>query len=410
MENNIHDYEHRIRWATAGVNRAPISEESRRLIFEHDAYLAANRITIPRRLKYLQILKTIGIQLKKPFGQVTKQDLERLVGALEEKPYTVWTKDSYRTIIKRFWKWLKEARDGSMPPEVAWIKTGIPKNKRPLPKAEDLLTEEDIQRLLQSATRPRDKALISILWETGARISEIGTLTFKDVRFDKYGAVLSVRGKTGSRTIRIIQSVPYLANWMQLHPSSDSTGPLWVTTSNSCRGQRLNYNSFRKILIVTGQAAGIVKRVNPHGFRHARATYLATHLTEFQMNQVFGWSQGSDMPSTYVHLSGKDTDNAILRLNGIDVDQGTKKQAALKPRICARCDTINATDSGFCRKCGGALNLQDAMEEEAGGKERDAMLSQVLNDEDVRRVIREALLRRKMEPATSLTHVNADAA
>ena len=410
MEQNIHDYENRIRWATSGVHRAPISAESRRLILEHDAYLVANRITIPRRLKYLEILKTIGIQLKKPFGEVTKQDLERLVGALEAKPFTVWTKNTYRIIIKRFWKWLKEAPDGSMPPEVAWIKTGIPKNKKPLPRAEDLLTEEDIQRLLQSATRPRDKALISILWETGARISEIGTLTFQDVRFDKHGAVLSVRGKTGSRTIRIIQSVPHLANWMQLHPSRESTGPLWVATSNGCRGQLLSYNTFRKILIVTAKAAGIAKRVNPHGFRHARATYLATHLTEFQMNQVFGWSQGSDMPSTYVHLSGKDTDNAILRLNGIDADQGAAKQSILKPRICARCDTINAHDSTFCRKCGGAVDLRQALDSEKDDRERDGMLSDLLNDDEVRRVIREALIRRKLEPTPALTQVKIDAA
>ncbi|MEA3378864.1 MAG: hypothetical protein U9Q69_04460 [Nanoarchaeota archaeon] len=44
--------------------------------------------------------------------------------------------------------------------------------------------------------------------------------------------------------------------------------------------------------------AGVDKKHNPHTFRHSRASYLANYLTEFQMNQYFGWVQGSDMPST----------------------------------------------------------------------------------------------------------------
>jgi integrase/recombinase XerD len=41
------------------------------------------------------------------------------------------------------------------------------------------------------------------------------------------------------------------------------------------------------------------------------------YLKETQMNAYFGWIQGSDMPSTYVHLSGRDIDDAILKANGI---------------------------------------------------------------------------------------------
>ena len=35
------------------------------------------------------------------------------------------------------------------------------------------------------------------------------------------------------------------------------------------------------------------------------------------MNVYFGWAQGSDMPGVYVHLSGRDVDDAILKANGI---------------------------------------------------------------------------------------------
>lgn len=63
--------------------------------------------------------------------------------------------------------------------------------------------------------------------------------------------------------------------------------------------------------------AGISKQIHPHLFRHSRATYMANYLTEAQMNVYFGWAQGSDMPGVYVHLSGRDVDDAILKANGV---------------------------------------------------------------------------------------------
>jgi len=60
----------------------------------------------------------------------------------------------------------------------------------------------------------------------------------------------------------------------------------------------------------------MAKKVHPHKLRHSRATFLASKLTEAQMNQIFGWKQGSDMPSIYVHLSGRDMDDAILGVYG----------------------------------------------------------------------------------------------
>ncbi|MBW2965283.1 tyrosine-type recombinase/integrase, partial [Candidatus Woesearchaeota archaeon] len=79
----------------------------------------------------------------------------------------------------------------------------------------------------------------------------------------------------------------------------------------------MHYSAIRSMVSRTFEKAGIRKKCNPHAFRHSRATYMANHLTEFQMNQYFGWIQGSDMPSTYVHMSGREVDDAILAMNGL---------------------------------------------------------------------------------------------
>ena len=135
--------------------------------------------------------------------------------------------------------------------------------------------------------------------------------------------------------------------------------------------------------------AEIKKRFNPHMFRHSRATFLADHLTEFQMNQYFGWIQGSRMPSTYIHMNGKNIDASILQLNGMQ-NQETKKETIMKPKICSRCDTINTSESKFCCKCAGILDIQTAMElqqKQEKEKERrnnsDALMDLLMKDKEI---------------------------
>jgi integrase/recombinase XerD len=41
---------------------------------------------------------------------------------------------------------------------------------------------------------------------------------------------------------------------------------------------------------------------------------MTNYLTEAQMNIYFGWAQGSDMHGVYVHLSGRDVNDAILKV------------------------------------------------------------------------------------------------
>ena len=198
-----------------------------------------------------------------------------------------------------------------------------------------------------------------------------------------------MHGKTGSRPIRIISSTPHLVSWLNMHPlREDKKSPLWVNVGTMNHNFAMNYGTIRNLLARLFLKAGIKKRFNPHIFRHSRATFLADHLTEFQMNQYFGWIQGSDMPSTYVHMSGKKIDASILALNGIQ-SRKDGKESEIKPKICARCDTINASDSKYCTKCAGILDIKTAYElEEKITKERqlrqssDELMNLLLKDSE----------------------------
>jgi len=321
---------------------------------------------------------------------------------IQEKDYSPWTKHQYKVILKRFYKWLK-GNDEEYPPEVKWIKCVMKKTEQKLPGEGELLTEEEIKKLIHTAESPRDKALISTLFESGCRVGEIATMTIGKVVFDNYGTMIHVKGKTGSRKIRLVSSTPYLANWLQCHPfKGDREAPLWVIMGQRDYHKSMRYCTIRNRLKKLFKKAGIKKRPNPHLFRHSRATYLANHLTEFQMNQYFGWIQGSDMPSTYVHMSGREVDGAILELNGFKTEQ-TKQKSALKPSKCPRCDTINSHDSKFCSKCGGVTDIRIAMELEEQRKKEietrkdsDDVMTQLMGNPDVQKFLLEKISQLKL--------------
>jgi integrase len=276
--------------------------------------------------------------------------------------------------------------NGGEDPEITkWIKPRTGEKKK-LP--EELLTESDIKRMILAAEHLRDKALVAVLYDSGARISEIGNLRLKHVVFDKYGAVLTVDGKTGMRRVRVIFSAPYLASWIDMHPGKKNPESfLWINVGQRNRGAHMRYPGFCVLIKRIAKNAGIEKRVYNHLFRHSRSTELSQHLTEAQMEEHLGWIHGSKMPRTYIHMSGRQMDDAILKIHGI------VKKEDLKPELtsvtCSRCEHVNGPTSDFCCKCGMTLTIQAATDVE---KKRSniamALMELVEKDPEVAKVLR----------------------
>ena len=233
-----------------------------------------------------------------------------MIGVIESRPYAAWTKADYRLFCKRFYRWLRGTED--YPAEVRWIKARVEGVHRKVP--EELLTDTEVQRMVERADFGRDRALILALYESGCRIGEIGQLLIRHVQFDLHGAILIVSGKTGMRRIRIVKAVRLLQKWLAVHPlREEPDAPLWIGLRGRNRYRFLTRDAIARILERAARRADIKKRVHPHLFRHSRATDLAARLTEAQLKEVFGWAPGSAQAATYVHLSGRNVDEAVLR-------------------------------------------------------------------------------------------------
>jgi len=396
MSIDIYNHSKQLEQATKFLDKTKITKKNKQIITKFQDYLLMMGISKSRILKYVYNLKKLAEWLNKDFDKANKEDIQGVVKEIRTKNYSVWTEHSYCIILKRFYKWLY-SNDEEYPKEVSWLKNKLDKRRVKLPGEGDLLTEDEIKKVLEVTEHPRNKALISMLFESGCRIGELATLKLKHIVIDKQGILLTVSGKTGSRKIRIISSTPYLMNWLNIHPlKDDKEAPLWlkIDIGKKTRNSFLLHRSIAKILKTSFEKAGLKKRVYAHLFRHSRASIMANHLTEFQMNQYFGWIQGSDMPATYVHLSGRDMDNALLKFNGIEVGEERKNDSRLKPKICPRCDAINEHDSSYCKKCTAILDEKLLIEVEKENKVRgsaDKIMAILMKDEEFKQMVVEKL-------------------
>ena len=164
-----------------------------------------------------------------------------------------------------------------------------------------------------------------------------------------------------------------------------------VSIATNSRGRIIVYNGLRKMLYNKFEAAGIDKKSNPHIFRHSRATDLARHLTEFQMNQRFGWVQGSDMPRTYVHLSGRDVGDAMLELHGLAPRKDAQTSSPLTPRRCTPCHTLNAPENNTCQHCGKPLDAVAALDAEKKTADNERDVAELLRDDRIRELVMQVL-------------------
>lgn len=137
----------------------------------------------------------------------------------------------------------------------------------------EVLTEEEVKSLIRACsnrapTGIRNRALITVLYRAGLRLSEALALKPKDIDADR-GTITVLHGKGDKRRVVGLDpgSMAILLRWVDIRRLSGLTGrsPLFCTL----QGRPLHPSYVRTLLHRLGVKAGIEKRVHPHGLRHS---------------------------------------------------------------------------------------------------------------------------------------------
>jgi integrase/recombinase XerD len=366
-------------------------------------YQAAEGNSKARQAKYCSILSKIGQHVKYDFKEAELKQIQELKKWINNSNKSNWTKHDYLLTIKVFYKYLYQTYFPRKQYPKLWHK-GYPeivesinpkkaRGKKKLPR--QLITFDDVKELSEHTHNPRDRALIITLYESGARISELLGLTISDIEFDKHGARITLPDatKTGARKIRVIWSAPSINHWLRHHPKQDKPNShLFCGLQKHNLGKELQYRHVNDLLKESAEKAKINKPVNPHHFRHSRASDLAKKLTEAQLCEYMGWVIGSREARTYVHLSGRDTDKAILEIHGVIEEEKRKLQKTIE---CPRCHVVNDPFSKFCNGCGLGLDEKSIMEydqEKEEASELGFLLKSKGSKDKLKELVKEILL------------------
>ena len=175
----------------------------------------------------------------------------------------------------------------------------MPKRQRPLP---DVLSLEEVQRLLDSASNLYHRAMLMTLYSTGMRRAEMCRLKVPDI--DSQRMIVHIRKGKGGRD----RDVPLSQNlldtlreyWRWMKPKTW----LFPGTVNGLRADvpisaKMAWTACQEAV----QRAGIKKRVSPHILRHSYATHLLEAGADLRTIQILLGHAKLEHTIIYLHVS-----------------------------------------------------------------------------------------------------------
>jgi integrase len=331
----------------------------------------------------MRTLNYLSRHTRKNFKDVTREDIVSFLNSLRksetEDPSHRWigTYNIYLIIMVTFFKWFyypKMEPKQRPRPELLQNVKHLKRKEKSSYKPTDMWTQDDDLLFLKYCPSKRDKAYHTMARDTSCRPSELLGLKIKDLVFKLAGerqyAEILVNGKTGTRAIPLINSIPYIKDMLDSHPQKNNPNA-YLIYSERVFGRRISifglfhvYKRYRTKLFPSllkdplldpndkSKIQDLLKKPwNPYIRRHSALTEKSKILKESILKAHAGWSPTSNVHLKYIHYYGNESSESILEAYGL-INKNKQEIDKLKPRQCPNCnESSNKIDSKFCVKC-----------------------------------------------------------
>ena len=167
-----------------------------------------------------------------------------------------------------------------------------PKKDKKLPS---VLTKEEVKQIIEKADTNKSKLIISFLYATGLRVSELVNLKVQDINLDnKMGMVKLGKGNKDRMFILSEKIISDLKAYMDKHSNYQFV---------FSKDKPLTTRNIQKIVKTVTKKAGINKKVTPHTFRHSFATHLLEAGTDIRYIQELLGHSNLNTTQIYTHVS-----------------------------------------------------------------------------------------------------------
>lgn len=170
-----------------------------------------------------------------------------------------------------------------------------------------VLTFEEVVRLLEAPdlTKPRgrrDRAMLSLMYAAGLRVSELCALKTSDL--DQRRGFVNVLGKGGKRRLVPVGEVALVdVEAYTKGPRPARAGRAHPALFLSSWGRPLTRQGFWKLLLRYARKVGITKPISPHKLRHSFATHLLERGADLRSVQALLGHANIGTTEIYTHLT-----------------------------------------------------------------------------------------------------------
>ena len=177
----------------------------------------------------------------------------------------------------------------------------MPKRTRSLPK---FLTEAEMEQVLAAPSggdpaAGRDRAIVELLYSSGLRRAEVGSLNVGDVDF--LSGTVRVFGKGSKERIVPVgaAALTCLRTYLRSRGGPADGEPLFA----SARGARLSDEGVVFVVRRWVRRSSLLKKVTPHVFRHSFATHLLNRGCNIREVQEMLGHADLNTTQVYTHVS-----------------------------------------------------------------------------------------------------------
>jgi site-specific recombinase XerD len=174
-------------------------------------------------------------------------------------------------------------------------KIHCPQGKKKLPVVLDL---SEVKTLLSVTENLKHRAILTITYCAGLRISETARLKVSDID-SKRMMVRVQQGKGGKDRYTILSKTALEClrqYWRAYRPKE------WLFEGQK-EGTHICLSSIRQIFLEAKKCAGITKPVSPHTLRHSFATHLIEAGTSLHHVQLLLGHRSPTTTTVYLHVS-----------------------------------------------------------------------------------------------------------
>lgn len=163
-----------------------------------------------------------------------------------------------------------------------------------------VLSNDEVNRLIESADGSRDRLLLELFYATGMRVSEMVNLKVEDIDFDD--GWIRIFGKGGKE--RFVPAGKNILKLLNKYIAERNHKPSAFLFSKS-NGRPLTREGVWKIVKKYSLKAGIVKNIAPHTLRHTFATHLLENGADLRTIQELLGHSNIDTTQIYTHVNRK---------------------------------------------------------------------------------------------------------